>query len=340
MKVSEKFDISYVDCSSLDSFAQCPFKYMLSRCMGIEKRDKSMIALDYGRVLHECLPMCYDQSLEIVQDKFNSLWSALDYGEVDKKRNTPCAHLLLENFHNNHQVSNCAYTPLDVILGNVETTDKASFGEVPFLIDIGGCKPFAGRIDMPVRLNQTDTLWALDYKSSGEVSERFLNGFRNHPQALGYTLALSYLSGEKVSGFIVEAIRVAPLPKRPSTVPPNQWHPIYVPEHKLAWFIEWAKELSSQIEECNQKQAWPRKPTGCCPYSMFGMPGYFCKYADICDQPSDKWEEYLRFYERNEPWHPFEIAEESKEPPCLGCEDMQISKCNAGCEYFQKPSGL
>ena len=307
MKVDEKFDINYVDCSSLDTFAQCPFKYMLNRLMGIQKKEGSMIALDYGKVIHECLPLCYDHPLEEVTATFDRLWADLPHGETDKKRNTPCAHLLLENFWNNHQVENRAYEPLSLNVSNVDTTDKASEGEVPFLIDIGGDYPFAGRIDMPVVLKQTETVWALDYKTSGEVSERFLNGFENHPQALGYTLALTHLTQKKVSGFIVEAIRVAPIPKRPSTVPPNQWHPIYVPEHKLHWFIDWACRLSSEITSCNEKQEWPKNCTGCCPYSMFGMPGYFCKYKDICNQPEEKWQEFLKYYDRVEPWHPFQI---------------------------------
>jgi hypothetical protein len=284
---------------------------MLNRLMGIQKKEGSMIALDYGRVLHECLPMVYAKPLELVLNKFDDLWSALPHGEDDKKRNTPCAHLLLTNFWNNHQAENRAYEPLTLGIGNVNTTDKASDGEVPFLIDIGGLYPFAGRIDMPVVLNQTETLWALDYKSSGEVSERFLNGFENHPQALGYSLALTHLTQKKVSGFIVEAIRVAPIPKRPSQVPPNQWHPIYVPEHKMAWFIEWACRKSCEMQRCNEEQDWPQDPSGCCPYSMFGMPGYFCKYKDICNQPPDQWEEFLKYYDRAEPWHPFSI--ETKE---------------------------
>ncbi len=306
MKVRETFDINYVDCSSLDAFAQCPFKYMLSRLMGINKREGSHIALDYGKVIHECVPLCYDNDIEMVKEVFDTLWEQLPYGEEDKKRNTACAHLLLENFHANHQASNRAYEPLVLDVG-MKTKDKASEGEVPFLIDIGGLYPFAGRIDMPVVLNQTETLWALDYKTSGEVSERFLNGFENHPQALGYTLALSELTQKKVSGFIVEAIRVAPIPKRPSKVPPNQWHPIYVPEHKLVWFIDWASRKSEEIKSCNDKQEWPKDPTGCNPYSMFGMPGYFCKYKDICNQPPEAWEEFLKYYERTEPWHPFDV---------------------------------
>lgn len=306
MKINETFDIQYIDCSSLDSFVQCPFKYMLSRCMGIKKREDNQIALDYGKVIHECLPMCYDQPLENVLQKFDTLWASLPYGEEDDKRNTSCAHLLLENFHTNHQEHNRAYEPVSLSVDTVKTEDKASDGEVPFLIDIGGAYPFAGRIDMPVRIKISDTLWALDYKTSGEVSKRFLEGFENHPQALGYTLALSFLTEQKVSGFIVEAVRVAKMPKRPSTVPPNMWHPIYVPEHKMQWFIEWASRVSQQIQECNEKQDWPKNPAGCCPYSMFGMPGYFCKYKDICNQPEDRFEEQLRYFKREEPFHPFE----------------------------------
>ncbi len=313
MRIDKKFNINYVDCSSLDMFSLCPFKFMLSRCLGVTEKDSTRIFLDYGKIIHECLPLCYEQELQTVWDKFNNLWSETSYGDDDDKRNTDTAHLLLENFWLNHYGDACPYEPLKLDITKVETDDIASEGEVPFLIDIGAHYPFAGRIDMPVRLKANNSIYALDYKTSSEVSSRFFDGFENHPQALGYSLALSVLTNEPVDGFIVEAVRVAKTPKRPSTVPPNQYHPINVPEHKLKWFIDWANVTSCSIAFCNEEQYWPKKPTGCCPYSMFGMPGFSCRYKTFCNLPEDKWQDHLRFYDYGDPWHPFKIDKENPE---------------------------
>jgi hypothetical protein len=307
---NKQYQIEYVDTSSLDTFAGCPFKYMLSRLEGVEEKDREKIFLSYGTILHECLPMCYKCSLEEVLDRFASRWATTTYGEEDPKRNSQTAGLLLENFWNNHHGSTCAYEPLDLNVKTVETVDKVSEGEIPFLIDIGGVYPYAGRIDLPVRLKADGSYWALDFKTSSEVSERFFGGFINHPQTLGYTLALLQLANKPINGLIIEAVRVASIPKRPSKVPPNQWHPIYVPEHKLHWFMEWAKRLSQHIASCNEHKFWPRNPSACNPYSMFGMPGYTCKYKNICEKPQENWMDELRWYNTGNPWHPFEIAKE------------------------------
>lgn len=312
MKVPNKFQIDYVDCSSLDSFARCPFKYMLSRKMGLTKKDRPHIALDYGTIMHECLPLVYDHPIQDVKNLFDKLWATKNYGEEDKKRNTPCAHLLLENFATARTGSNIPYKALKLDIPKLEIEDQLTEGEIPFLIDTGGAYPFAGRIDLPVELTMDGSLWALDYKTTGEMSPRFFDGFENHPQALGYTLALSHLTGKKVNGFIVDAIRVCPTPKRPSIVPHNQWHPVHVSDTKLEWMVEWINRLSLEIQICNETQRWPRNPSACSPYAMFGMPGYSCPYKDICACTQDTWLDMTKYYDV-EIWHPFELKQEKEE---------------------------
>ena len=273
--------------------------------MGVKMEGGAHAALTYGTILHEVLPKCYAEPLDVVLDEFVALMK--DSGiEDDKKRNIEAGSLLLENFWNSHHGSKCAYTPIVMDVDTVKT-DKVSEGEIPFTIDIGASFPFAGRIDLPVRLNATKELWALDFKSTSEVSTRFFTGFDNHPQALGYTLALSVLTGEKVAGFCVEAVRVAPIPKRPSTVPPNLWHLVYVNEAQLRWFIKWAQETSEKMKVCNDMMDWPRNPCGCSPYAAFGMPGFSCPYKPICKLDENEWTDALRYFTVEEPWHPFEM---------------------------------
>ena len=50
-------------------------------------------------------------------------------------------------------------------------------------------------------------MWALDYKTSSEISARYFENFHRCPQAISYALALAMTIGRPVTGFIVEAIR-------------------------------------------------------------------------------------------------------------------------------------
>ena len=111
MIVSKHFDIDYVDCSGLDCFIRCPFRYMLSRLIGAKQRDAQAIYLDYGKIMHECLPLCYTHTLQEVWDTFDRLWSQSAWeGSDDPKRNPDTAKLLLENFWKSHQPDVCPYT--------------------------------------------------------------------------------------------------------------------------------------------------------------------------------------------------------------------------------------
>jgi hypothetical protein len=40
---------------------------------------------------------------------------------------------------------------------------------------------------------------------------------------------------------------------------------------------------------------------------MFGQPGYYCDYKKVCDAAN--WESVLKFYNREEPFHPFDMGE-------------------------------
>ena len=308
MKCPEKFDINYIDCSSLDCFERCPFKYMLTRCMGLQEphaSPKNYFA--YGRILHECLPLVYNNTFDHVWAHFELLWDQEGF-VGDDLRNKDTAHLLLKNFWEARQPDKCPYDIVKLDLPKLDIVDSVSDGEIPFLVDIGGPLPFAGRIDMPVRLKQTGTLWAMDYKTSQDISTRLFQSFEMHPQALGYPIALSLLTGENVNGLIVEAVRVCKIPKRPSKVPPNQWHPVYINDQKMQTFLDWALRLSEQIIHCNESNYWPRNLGGCSAYAMYGIPGGVCQYQNLCANFGENYYEFIQSYDR-EPWHPFTLKD-------------------------------
>ena len=143
----EKFKIDYIDPSSLSSFSRCPAKYYLSRLKALQKPDRSTIAMDYGTDIHEAVPYCYDMAtLDQAIAIFKERWLKRGH-QYDKKRNCDSAEALLTQFAADH-TRMCPYEPLDLQI-TAPTNTPISKNEVPFLMDIGGSLPFAGRIDLP-----------------------------------------------------------------------------------------------------------------------------------------------------------------------------------------------
>ena len=299
VRAKEKFSIDYIDPSSFSCFNRCPAKYLFSRLMALENVNRNTMAMDYGTDIHEALPYCYsmdtlDQAISI----FKQRWLARGH-EWDSKRNTDVAESLLTEFAVHHSRM-CPYEVVEFPI-TAPTNTPISKNEIPFLIDVGGPLPFAGRIDAPVRWKSDGTLWALDYKTSVEVSQRLFNNFTNCPQSIGYTLALTNITGEKVSGFVLEAIRVSDKNQE------SQMAITSIKQCQIESFIEQCNHVSRQIIECNEKKEWAMNYSACSPYSQFGSPGYPCDYIDICTNP-DK-DEMMKFFRKGKRYHPYEIGE-------------------------------
>lgn len=257
--------------------------------------------MNYGTCMHSALPHCYKRGdLDLAISKFENSWAAFGHGEDDDKRNTSTAIASLTNYYEMHSPELCMYEPMDIAI-EATVADNIDKGEVPFLIDIGAELPLAGRIDMPVRLKQNNAVWALDFKTASEMGTRFFNGFHRAPATVGYTLALSHITGERVQGLIVEAIRTS----KKNVECQSSLN--FVTDVHLENFLELAEDTAREILKCNDKKYWPAKPCACNPYSMFGMPGYVCEYKTLCDMPD--WKDGLKFYEQSEPFHPFEMKD-------------------------------
>lgn len=298
IKANEKFDINYIDPSGISKFNRCPAAYMFSRLLGLQNQNRTTLAMDYGTDFHEAVPYCYDKNtLDTAIEIFKNKWEKRDH-PFDKKRNIQCAKNSLMEFTNSHDGAMCPY---EVIKFDIAATTSVTISknEIPFLTDIGGLLPLAGRIDAPVKWKSDSSIFALDYKTSGEVSPRILANFENCPQALAYTLALSHITGKEVKGLIIELIRVSEKNTQ------SLMHMVFVQEHQIISFIRFANNTAKRILECNEKQEWPRHCSGCAPYAMFGSPGYPCDYMMICNSPDP--EAMYKFYNKHEPFHPFDI---------------------------------
>ena len=294
-----EFTIDYVDNSSICKFNRCPAAYCMSRKMGLVKKERMMIALDYGTDIHEAVPYMYNREtvakgLKIFRDR----WEERGYGFKDDKRNIETAERTLENFANQH-IQMCPYEIVQFPDISCPDSDRISENEVAFLIDVGADLCLAGRIDAPVRWKADGSLFALDYKTSSEVSNRFFNNFEGCSQAITYTVALSQLTNETVRGFIVEAIRTS---KKNAEC---QMHMVFIKEHQIRNYLELVKRTAEEILKCNETGEWEQRCTGCAPYSMFGSPGYLCDYTLACDSPNPH--DMFKFYDKKEPFNPFKI---------------------------------
>jgi len=275
---------------------------MFNRQMGLILPDNPMIFLAYGTAMHFALPHCYNGTLDRALSAFKEVWDEIGHEGADDKRNLSRAEASLEVFIETHQSSICPYEVVNLGLDSSNLgCDRVSDLEVPFLVDIGGDLPLAGRIDLVVRWKTTGDIWALDFKTSSEVSGRFFKNMHNTPQANAYTLATSQLnpdeSSELCQGLIVEAIRTS------KTNAENQMYPVWIVEHQLESFMRLANRTAKRILECNESKMWPKSCTGCGNYAMFGQAGYYCPYKDLCD--AGDWKTVVDTYRQEEPFHPF-----------------------------------
>jgi len=159
IKVDETFQIDYIDASSHCDFTRCPAKYLFSRLMGLYQVDAMVIAMDFGTDLHLALPYCYKGLAGVAKaiEVFTNAWNLRSYGDEDPKRNIQRASEMLTDFAECHEPSLCAYRVANLEIEK-PTDEKVGENEVPFLIDIGGDLPYAGRIDM-------NTIW----KATGDL---------------------------------------------------------------------------------------------------------------------------------------------------------------------------
>ncbi len=299
-RVPTKHSIEHISCSSYCTFRRCPFKYYLQNLERLEKPDFKPLALDYGKVMHLCLPLCYDGDATKAIELFNSEWSQLPYGSDDKVRNPLVAAHALRNFA---MMRSDRLRPYDLVRMPFDSPtgkDKVSEWEVTFAIDIGGKLPFVGRIDAPIKMRSDGSIWPMDYKTSREVSDRLFNDLIESPQAIGYTLAVSHLFGTDCKGTAFEVIRSSDKNQE------VQFFPSYIKSFQISEFMAELNRATEEILQYNDQQEWPRRRTGCGSYSCYGVPSYQCQYKNLCSQHA--WEEMTRYFVQREKFDLFETG--------------------------------
>lgn len=292
--------------TSVSRFMRCPRRWFYYR-LGLESKEPKA-ALVYGTAMHHAFGLISEGKVSEAIEAFNKVW---DEALANNKRSMARARMQLLDFANTHQPGKSLYK-LVAPIGGVRVPERVSDWEVPFAIDIGLPVPVVGRIDGVGRHRDTGELWAVEFKTSGQLGSMFLSGFAMDPQILTYTLALASYATEKVQGTIVDGMLVAASKTEAMCLP------VYVRGHSLEDCVEWYKEAWKGIEVCaNNKPVVPgaggfnKNIAGCTTYPSFGSPGYVCEYQALCLAGS-AWEDMIGLFDHKEP-REFEILGDDKE---------------------------
>ena len=164
-------------------------------------------------------------------------------------------------------------------------TYNGSQGTIPII--------YTGRIDLPVSLD--GQVYVLDHKTTSMLGQTFFDGKRMSSQQRGYAWAFQQLTGQKVAGFIVNAIRTKEPPKYVTegkessrsgkTMNPAAWwqesflRERYVLEENA--LVEWKENVIDLVEEFMwhySRGYMPMKTEWCVRYGL-------CQYYDVCRLP-------------------------------------------------------
>jgi hypothetical protein len=277
--------LDFLTISMAVAFARCPRKFFYSYEASLRSKEVHP-ALIFGEAMHKAFPVAHvTGDLSQAMDAFLSVWQHTT--SQDEKRNPDNAQLMLWNFIQAHQPGRALYELVVPPKSMITISDRTSPYEVPFALDFGLPFPLAGRIDAICRHRDTKELWGLEYKTTSELSDRFINSFRFNPQACCYTTALQTLLGEPIKGMILEGVLVS------KTRQDSRPQLLYIQQHQLDDFATWIRWIGHQIVAMQEQgaadgmdptsgEAWPQQYTGCNPYPMFAQPGYNCEYGDLC----------------------------------------------------------
>ena len=182
---------------------------------------------------------------------------------------------------------------------------------------------YTGRIDLPVELD--GQIFIMDHKTTSILGPTFFDNMRRAAQMRGYCWAFEQLTGNKPTGYYVNAIRVKEPPQyvmngTPSRYggkqqTPDQWweeslqrERYYLADHELD---EWKQNTICHIEEFMwhyERGYLPQRTTWC--VSKYGK----CPYFDVCTlEPKDRGA-YLAsglFMDNN--WSPLKDVTQSKQ---------------------------
>ena len=280
--------------SAASSFSRCPRHYFYNQGCGLATSEEGA-ALVFGGCIHRAIPYAFKGDLTKAMEVFCSGWKA----ELqDEKRNPMRAKAMLESFYDSHKNEKSIYNPIPSPENRLKVEEHNGEYEVPFAVDIGLDVPLVGLVDCLARHRDTNEIHVVEFKTSSQLSNMFLQAFDMSPQVLTYALAMRILLNEKIAGVFVEGLLVSKVSCSTIVVP------ISIKDFNLEETLSWLKSIHLRIRECESKEDFPKHFSGCNSYDMFGMPSYTCPYAPLC-KTTENWVDLMSMY----------IIKERKETP-------------------------
>lgn len=282
--------VFFIDNSFLEWLTTCPRGCEYNRLRKrIPAADRP--SLNFGTAIHAALEHRYryhqanipDLELEKAQAQILEECFRQKPPPEDDFRNLNWA-IEVNHKYNEHT----SFEPFNLLLDNEgKPLVELSFALPLYVYEASPTKRiqiyYTGRIDLP-------TMWdgqiiVGDHKTTSILGTTFFDDLRVSPQQVGYCWAFQKLTGKKVSGFFINAIRVRPAPAKPKGGFEAWWaesfqrHKEYLLPHTLE---EWHTNVIALIDEFfwhYSRQFFPQKKKWCC--GKYGR----CQYYDVCDTP-------------------------------------------------------
>jgi hypothetical protein len=275
----------WMSISDMVTYSRCPRKFFYSTGCGACTGES--IAMKYGEAIHAGLPLAVtnpDSGLAA----FLKVWGERD-GLQDPNRNSFQAGDIFTAYHNQQRQYKL------IQYGRTSMEDVNSF-EIPFVLSLGGSVPMVGRMDGLCEMNGKK--FVIEYKTSSELSARTTTAWQLSPQLIGYSMAASILLGEQV-GVILEVIRTTKNVAFETSMKNFS-------DENINFFVNWANKIIQDMSVAEYTMfnssipfdGFPKNFCGCHPYAHFGVHGYMCEYAPLCEmEDSIAWDlvEYFSF---------------------------------------------
>lgn len=290
----------YIDNSFLEGLTTCPRALFYSR---IAKRIKAGAkpALNFGSAIHLALEHRYRHYANITPDpmlleeqaKILTEYFATNPPEEGDYRTLNWAIEIVRRYNARYELE-----PFQLL----QNSDGKVLVELPFAVPLfvyttpyGRKIPviYTGRIDLPVLWDDQVTI--MDHKTTSMLGPQFSIGMQLSAQQRGYCWAYEKITGQKVGGYVANAIRVKEPPmyltdpnstRRGKSTVESWWNESFVRER---FFIrpgdleEWESNVVHLVQECFHHLLsgyMPMKTAWC---NKFGQ----CQYFDICTLPRE-----------------------------------------------------
>lgn len=249
--------------SSLELLNTCERKFQLVKLLQSPEQDDSE-HFSFGHAFGAGVA-----SYAADQDADKALYKAwLAYWpqiETDKKFQTQCFALLMR-----------AFNKLDTLLQDYDTVfhNGKVAAELAFRMDIGEKYYFVGHIDLVLRHKYTGIYTVLEVKSTGlQISDLSAN-YANSGQAIGYSIALDEITGQKHDRFevlyLVGQIGRNPFDAEIKVIPFRK-----TLVDRLNWFVSLGMDVE-RLERMKELGVYPKRGGSCL---TFNRP---CKFFQTC----------------------------------------------------------